>query len=106
MNDSFEGSLEETTAVVTELVAKARETRATGGSRREFFTRTAQLAGATALGAAGVSLLQPVAAAAATATAARTSETFQISSTSRQPPRLWPRRSTTARCTIRICCRT
>ena len=30
MNDSFEGSLEETTAVVTELVAKARETRATG----------------------------------------------------------------------------
>jgi|GEM_PF-1463714 len=58
----------ETGMVMTELVAKAREARAQGASRRNFFTRTARLAGATALGAAGVTLLQTTAARAATTT--------------------------------------
>jgi hypothetical protein len=58
----------ETGSVMTELVAKARETRAQGGSRREFFAKTAKLAGATAMGAAGISLLQTTAARAAGST--------------------------------------
>jgi hypothetical protein len=56
----------ETGTVMTELVAKAKEARRAGRSRRDFFASTAKLAGATALGAAGIDLLQPIAARAAT----------------------------------------
>jgi hypothetical protein len=56
----------ETGTVMTELVAKAREARSAGRSRRDFFASTAKLAGATALGVAGIDLLQPIAARAAT----------------------------------------
>jgi hypothetical protein len=65
MHDAMEDTFGKTTAVMTELVAKAREASAAGASRRSFFAKTAVLASATALGAAGVGLLQPMAAAAA-----------------------------------------
>ncbi len=77
MNDFSLSTLEETGLVTTELVAKARETRIGGGSRREFFATTAKLAGATALGAAGIGLIQPIAAAAATTAAAPNTDTYQ-----------------------------
>jgi len=70
MSDRQTDQFTETGTVVTELVAKAREARAQGRSRRDFFASTAKLAGATALGAAGISMLQPIAARAATGTAA------------------------------------
>ena len=57
MNDSFR----ETGEVLVELTAKAREAAREGASRRDFFTRTAKIAGATAMGAAGIKLLQPLA---------------------------------------------
>ena len=66
MNDFSMNTLEETGAVVAELAANAREARTHGRSRRDFFATTAKLAGATALGAAGIELIQPIAAAAAT----------------------------------------
>lgn len=66
MTDAATESMLETGNVMTELVAKAREARAAGRSRRDFFAGTAKLAGATALGAAGIDLLQPIAARAAT----------------------------------------
>jgi rubrerythrin len=56
----------QTGTVMAELVAKAKEARASGHSRRDFFARTAKLAGATALGVAGVNFVQPIAARAAT----------------------------------------
>ena len=75
MSDIVVDSALQTAAVMDELVCKAREAHAQGESRRSFFARTAKLAGATALGAAGVNLLQPMAARAATATAS--SDTVQ-----------------------------
>jgi hypothetical protein len=65
MTDTIDDSLRTSTEVMTELVAKANESMRAGESRRSFFARTAQIAGATALGAAGVGLLQPIAARAA-----------------------------------------
>jgi hypothetical protein len=67
MRDAMEETFGKTTAVMTELIAKAKEAHEAGASRRSFFAKTAVLASATALGAAGVGLLQPIAAAAATA---------------------------------------
>jgi hypothetical protein len=67
MSDIISDTVLETGTVMTELVAKAKEARAAGQSRRHFFANTAKLAGATALGAAGIKLLQPIAAHAATA---------------------------------------
>ncbi len=69
MTDFSQDALRQTSDVATELAIKARETRARGGSRRDFFASTAKLAGATALGAAGIGVLQPIAARAASATA-------------------------------------
>jgi hypothetical protein len=67
MTDHVTDAVIETGTVMTELVAKAKEARSAGRSRRDFFASTAKLAGATALGAAGIDLLQPIAARAATA---------------------------------------
>jgi hypothetical protein len=78
VTDKLQHSLEETGEVLVELVAKARETIQVGGSRRSFFARTAKLAGATALGAAGVGLLQPLAARTALAGSAPTDTTKDI----------------------------
>jgi hypothetical protein len=66
MTDHVTDAVIETGTVMTELVAKAKEARSAGRSRRDFFASTAKLAGATALGAAGIDLLQPIAARAAT----------------------------------------
>ncbi len=66
MTDHVEDAFRTSTEVMTELVAKAKESAATGESRRAFFSKTAKIAGATALGAAGAGLLQPIAARAAT----------------------------------------
>ncbi|HTZ70879.1 MAG TPA: ferritin-like domain-containing protein [Acetobacteraceae bacterium] len=66
MSAQVDDALRTSTEVMTELVSKAREGLAAGESRRSFFTRTASIAGATALGAAGAGLLQPIAARAAT----------------------------------------
>ncbi len=79
MSDIITDTVLETGTVVTELVAKAKEAKSAGRSRRDFFASTAKLAGATALGAAGIDLLQPLAAAAATrsSAAARSSDTVQ-----------------------------
>jgi hypothetical protein len=65
MADDIDDVLRTADEVMTELVIKAREAVSAGESRRSFFTRTAQIAGATALGAAGAGLLQPIAARAA-----------------------------------------
>ena len=64
MSERIEQSLQQTGEVMRELVTEARGAT----SRRSFFARTASLAGATALGAAGVNLLQPIAVAAAATT--------------------------------------
>jgi hypothetical protein len=66
MSQSLEETLTQTGEVAIELAAKAREAKVRGDSRRAFFASTAKLAGATALGAAGIKVLQPIAAAAAT----------------------------------------
>ena len=66
MSDIIDDAVLQTGTVMTELVAKAMEARASGQSRRDFFARTAKLAGATALGVAGVNFVQPLAARAAT----------------------------------------
>ena len=66
MMDPIDDSLRCTGEVMGELTAKAGEAARAGESRRSFFNRTAKLAGATALGVAGVNLLQPIAARAAT----------------------------------------
>jgi hypothetical protein len=68
----------QTGTVMTELVAKAREARAQGRSRRDFFASTVKIAGATALGAAGISLLQPIAARASTGQPASTDTAADI----------------------------
>ncbi len=68
MSDDMRDSFRETGEIMNELVVRAKETMKAGGSRRDFFFKTAKLAGATALGAAGAGLLQPIAAKAATAT--------------------------------------
>jgi hypothetical protein len=65
MAENIDDVLRTADEVMTELVIKAREAVATGESRRSFFNRTAQIAGATALGVAGAGLLQPIAARAA-----------------------------------------
>ena len=66
MSDIIDDAVLQTGTVMTELVAKAREARDSGRSRRDFFASTAKLAGATALGVAGVNFVQPLAARAAT----------------------------------------
>lgn len=68
MDDRLRQSGRETGDVLVELVARAKEAAHDGTSRRAFFARTAKLAGATALGAAGAALLQPIAIASATST--------------------------------------
>jgi hypothetical protein len=65
MQKQIDAHFGQTNAVMTELVAQAKEARDAGASRREFFAKTASLAGATVLGTAGASLLQPIAAQAA-----------------------------------------
>jgi hypothetical protein len=77
MTDYVDDTLRTTSEVMTELVAKADESLRAGESRRSFFTRTAHIAGATALGAAGVGMLQPIAARAAARPAAGNSDTLQ-----------------------------
>lgn len=66
MTDMIDDTLRQSTEVMQELIAKAREAGGAPASRRDFFARTAALAGSTALGAAGIGLLQPIAARAAT----------------------------------------
>jgi hypothetical protein len=66
MADIVDEALRDTGEVMQELVLKAGEARRAGRTRRDFFASTAKLAGATALGAAGAGLLQPIAARAAT----------------------------------------
>jgi hypothetical protein len=66
MTDIIDDSLRDTGLVMQELAVKAGEAVRAGQSRRSFFANTAKLAGATALGAAGAGLLQPIAARAAT----------------------------------------
>lgn len=56
-----------TGAVMTTLLERARDAVAAGASRRDFFTRTASLAGTAALGAGAARLMRPIAAHAATA---------------------------------------
>lgn len=68
MSDIIDDAVLQTGTVVAELVAKAKEACASGQSRRDFFARTAKLAGATALGVPGVNFVQPLAARAATST--------------------------------------
>ena len=65
MTDIVDETLRQSTDVMGELIAKANEAARKPDSRRGFFVQTAKLAGATALGVAGVSLLQPIAARAA-----------------------------------------
>jgi hypothetical protein len=65
MADIIDDTLRDTGEVMQELVLKAGEARRAGRTRRDFFASTAKLAGATALGAAGAGLLQPIAARAA-----------------------------------------
>ncbi len=77
MSDQIDDMLRQSTDVMTELTVKAREAVRAGTSRRDFFTRTATLAGATALGAAGAGFLQPIAAAAAARTTSGNSDTTQ-----------------------------
>jgi hypothetical protein len=79
MTDKIFDELRTSTEVMTELVAKAKEGALIGESRRSFFNRTAKIAGATALGAAGARLFQPVAALAATGRAnpAKNTDTLQ-----------------------------
>ena len=68
MTDQIDDILRNSTEVMTELACKAKEAVNAGESRRSFFSKTAKIAGATALGAAGAGLLQPIAARAATNT--------------------------------------
>ena len=77
MADLIDDMLRDTTEVMTELTAKAKEAVNTGTSRRDFFARTATLAGATVLGSAGAGLLQPIAAAAATRPTKGNNDTLQ-----------------------------
>lgn len=75
MRNPMEETFGTTTGVMRALIEKAREAREAGASRRAFFAKTATLAGATALGAAGAKLLLPVAAHAADATEPVATET-------------------------------
>ena len=68
MTDQIDDILRNSTEVMTELACKAKEAVNAGESRRSFFSKTAKIAGATALGAAGAGLLQPIAGSAATNT--------------------------------------
>lgn len=70
MQTNVEELFGKTGAVMTKLVEKAREATEAGASRRSFFAKTATLAGGTALGMAGIGLLQPIAAEAASYTGA------------------------------------
>jgi hypothetical protein len=78
MTDRLNDSFRETGEVLTELVAKAKEARRAGTTRRDFFAGTAKLAGATAMGTAGIKLLQPIAARAATTTTPPTDTVLNI----------------------------
>lgn len=75
MSDLLHDAFKQTGEVMDELTAKAREANAVGTSRRNFFAGTAKLAGATALGAAGIGLVQPLAAAAAVAPTTSSTDT-------------------------------
>jgi hypothetical protein len=77
MKNAIEETFGKTNAVMMKLIEKAKEASQAGASRRSFFAKTAALAGASALGAAGVSLLQPVAAYAADASEETTGDTVQ-----------------------------
>lgn len=78
MSQNIEETLTQTGEAAIELAHKAREARARGESRRSFFASTAKLAGATALGAAGISVLQPIAAASASTGSGITDTTQDI----------------------------
>lgn len=75
MSDFNSETVRQTGTVMTELVAKAKEARVAGHSRRDFFARSAKLAGATALGAAGINLVLPIAAKASGTVTAPSSDT-------------------------------
>ena len=77
IRNAIEETFGQTTGVMTALLGKAGEAHAVGASRRSFFARTAALAGASAMGAAGLGLLQPVAAAASGAADAVTPESLK-----------------------------
>jgi hypothetical protein len=78
MTDIVDETLRQSTEIMSELIAKANEAARTPDSRRGFFARTAKLAGATALGASGAALLQPIAARAATLPRATASNADQL----------------------------
>ena len=78
MHEDLVNTSEHTGRVMIALTEQAREAKQAGASRRSFFSRTAALAGATALGSAGIGLLQPIAARAATATGAITDTALNI----------------------------
>jgi hypothetical protein len=78
MNDRMNDGFRETGEVLHELTVKAREAARAGTSRRDFFERTAKLAGATAMGAAGIKLLQPLAITSAFAATAPTDTILDI----------------------------
>ncbi len=77
MTDFVDEAMRTSTEVMSELVAKAHEAVRAGESRRSFFSRTAKIAGATVLGAAGAGLLQPIAAHAAAAPGKGNNDTLQ-----------------------------
>ncbi len=77
MSDDILDTAGRTGRVLLEFTEQARDADRAGASRRSFFTRSAALASATALGAAGARLLQPIAAHAAT-TGAITDTSLEI----------------------------
>jgi hypothetical protein len=77
MNNAIDDTFGKTHAVMTKLLQEAREATEAGASRRSFFAKTAALAGASALGAAGAGFLQPIAAHAAEADNDTTPDTIQ-----------------------------
>jgi hypothetical protein len=77
MTENVDEALRSAADVMTELSAKAKETFNAGGTRRDFFSRTAKIAAATTLGAAGAGLLQPIAARAATPANKGNTDTLQ-----------------------------
>jgi hypothetical protein len=77
MRETIEEMFGRTTAVMTRLTEQAQEAEQAGASRRRFFAKTAALAGATALGATGAALMQPIAAYAASSGSTTTPDTAQ-----------------------------
>jgi len=66
MTDIINDSIRTTTEIMTELTAKAQESLSVPNGRRKFFERSAAIAGLSALGAAGSSLLPKIAMASTT----------------------------------------